>query len=334
MDRRIYIAGTGSYAPSEVLGSSAIEDALGFERGWICRRTGVQSRRIAGAGEAVSDLAVRAAEIAVRAARVNPADLSLLILATSTPDYPLPPSAPSVAHRLGSNAPAFDLAASCSGFLYGMAVADRWLRAAPPTESASGLVIGANVLSRRVRWSDPKTAGLFGDGAGAAVLRSGTSTTGLILAIDTQADGSVGHQIHVPAGGSRQPLSTQAVAGGEHLMVMTDGPALFRNAVRSMVGSAQRAMSAAGVAAEEVDWIIPHQASSRIIQRCSELLGIAPDRVISNLEQYGNTSAASIPIALHEAVTDSRIQETDLILLIAAGTGLTSGAAILRWGTR
>jgi 3-oxoacyl-[acyl-carrier-protein] synthase-3 len=332
MERRTYLAGTGSYAPDTLLMSSAIEDGLGLERGWIERRTGVRARHVAGATEAVSDLAVRAAELALREAGEDPADVSLLVLATSTPDHLLPPTAPSVAYRLGVNAPAFDLAASCSGFLYGMAVADRWLRAAPDAGSASVLLIGANVLTRRVRWTDPKTAPLFGDGAGAVLLRAGSPLAGGLRAIDVQADGSRGDQIHIPGGGSRRPLSAEAVDRGEHLMVMTDGSALFRHAVRAMVGSAQRALRSAGVAAAEIDWFVPHQASSRIIQRTAELLGIPGDRVLSTLESHGNTSAASIPMALHEASADARFEEGSLILLAAAGAGLTSGAAVIEWG--
>lgn len=332
MERRVYLAGTGSYVPATLLVSSAVEDRLGLERGWIERRTGIRARRAAGANEAVSDLAVRAAELALREAGENPVDVSLLVLATSTPDYLLPPTAPSVAHRLGVNAPAFDLAASCSGFLYGMAVADRWLRAAPDPESTSVLLIGANVLTRRVRWTDPKTAPLFGDGAGAVLLRAGSPIAGGLRAIDVQADGSSGDHIHVPAGGSRRPLSAEAVDRGEHLMVMTDGAALFRHAVRAMVGSAERALRSARVTAAEIDWFVPHQASSRIVQRSAELLAIPRDRVLSNLESYGNTSAASIPMVLHEASADARIKEGALILLAAAGAGLTSGAAVIQWG--
>jgi 3-oxoacyl-[acyl-carrier-protein] synthase-3 len=324
----VEVAGTGIGLPAAVLTSAALETRLGLEPGWIERRTGICERRIAGADQAVSDLAVDAARAALAGA--DPSDVSLLVLATSTPDHPLPATAPAVASRLGLRVPAFDLAAACSGFLYGLTLGARWLAGAPAGRGGV-LVIGANVLSRRVNWRDPKTAPLFGDGAGAVLLRTAPRGGSGLLAVRLASDGGAWRDVHVPAGGSRTPLTPERVARDEHLMVMPDGSQLFRRAVRAIVDSAAEALGAAGLRASDVTWFVPHQAGSRLIRSCAEALGIPPERVVSNVARYGNTSAASIPIALHEARCDGRIRPGDVVLLAAAGSGLTAGAAVLRW---
>jgi 3-oxoacyl-[acyl-carrier-protein] synthase-3 len=318
--------------PSAVLSSAELERQLGLAGGWIERRTGIRERRIAPPGQAVSDLAIAAAESAIQDDGLDRRGITLLVLATSTPDHPLPPTAPFVADRLGLRVPAFDLAAACTGFLYGLGVAARWLAARSWSgDGDAALVIGASVLSPRVNWADRTTAPIFGDGSGAVLLRADTPTTSGILAISLGSDGSHWRDIHIPAGGSRQPVTQEAIEAGELFMRMEHGDRLFRRAVQALEESARRALDMAELETGDVEWYVPHQGGARIVARSAELLGIPPDRVISNLACYGNTSAASIPIALHEAAQDGRIRDGDVLLLAAAGGGLTSGAAVVRW---
>ncbi|HEU4587929.1 MAG TPA: beta-ketoacyl-ACP synthase III [Gemmatimonadales bacterium] len=327
----VHIAGTGLYAPRTVLTSATLEERLGLEPGWIARRTGICERRIAAPDEAVSDLAVAAGRDALDAAGVSPADVLLVILATSTPDHVLPPTGPAVAARLGVTSPAFDLAAACSGFLYGVVLASHWLAGPTAHAGSAALVIGANILSRRVNWRDRKTAPLFGDGAGAVVLRAAPGERRGILGLHLASDGTAWRDISVPAGGSRAPVTADALERGEQFMTMPDGAQLFRRAVRALVHSGEQALNAACLGARDLDWFVPHQAGTRLIQAGADGLGIPAERVISNVARYGNTSAASIPMALHEAVIAGRVRTGDLVLLGAVGGGLTAGAAVLRW---
>jgi 3-oxoacyl-[acyl-carrier-protein] synthase III len=327
----VRVAGTGLYAPATVVTSAALEAELGLTPGWIARRTGIHERRIAAPDEAVSDLAVAAGRDALAAAGVAPADVLLVVLATSTPDHVLPPTAPALASRLGLTAPAFDLAAACSGFLYGLSLAGHWLAGPAARAGSAALVIGANILSRRVNWRDRKTAPLFGDGAGAVVLRAEPGGRAGVLGLHLSSDGSAWRDVFVPAGGSRAPLTREALERGEQFMVMPDGGQLFRRAVRALVHSGEQALRAACITAPEVDWFVPHQAGSRLIRAGAEGLGIPPERVVSNVARYGNTSAASIPMALHEAVSAGQVRAGQLVLLGAVGGGLTAGAAVLRW---
>ncbi len=327
----VRVAGTGLYVPATVLTSATLETRLGLEAGWIERRTGIRERRIAAPEEAVSDLAVAAGREALVASRVAPGDVALLVLATSTPDHPLPPTAPAVASRLGLTAPAFDLAAACSGFLYGLALGSQWLAGPAVRSGGAVLVIGANVLSRRVNWQDPSTALLFGDGAGAVVLRAAPGEAGGILGLHLSSDGSAWRDVYIPAGGSRAPITREALERNDHLMVMPDGGQLFRRAVRALVHAGEQALRGACLGAADVDWFVPHQAGSRLIQSAAEGLGIPGERAVSNVARYGNTSAASIPMALHEAVAADTVRAGQVVLLGAAGSGLTSGAAVLRW---
>lgn len=329
---RVGITGTGVSLPVEVLASATLEQLLELEPGWIERRTGIRERRIAAHDQAVSDLALAAADAALRAARIDRSRLALLVMATSTPDYPLPPTAPAVASGLGLRVPAFDLAAACTGFLYGLAVATRWLLAGTaPGDGDAALVIGANVLSRRVNWADRMTAPIFGDGAGAVVLQRGAADGTGVLAIDLGSEGSHWRDIYIPAGGSRRPADHAAIESGDVFMRMENGDRLFRRVVQALEHSARRALEHARLEVSNMDWYVPHQGGARIVTRSAELLGIPPERVVSNLACYGNTSAASIPIAVHEAAHDGRIRPGNLVLLAAAGSGLTSGAAVIRW---
>ena len=328
----MHVRGTGSYVPEAVLSSEALEARLGLEAGWIHRRTGIRERRAASPSEAVSDLAVRAGDAALRNARIERSQVRLVVLATSTPDHLLPATAPAVATRLGISAPAFDLAAACSGFLYGLALGTRWLTPPQVAPGEAVLVIGANVLTRRINWSDGSTAPLFGDGAGAVILTSEPAgVVGGVRGIDLHSDGNYWSDILIPAGGSRQPISADAIQRGDNLMVMPDGRGLFRRAVRALAASANRALENAGLTVRDIDWFVPHQGGRRIVEQAAIELGLSQDHIVSNLARYGNTSSASIPLALDEAVQDGRITPGSIVLLSAAGAGLTSAAAVIQW---
>jgi 3-oxoacyl-[acyl-carrier-protein] synthase-3 len=212
-----------------------------------------------------------------------------------------------------------------------MALASHWLAGPAAGEDSAALVIGANILSRRVNWQDRNTAPLFGDGAGAVVLRAAPRDQGGILGLHLSSDGSAWRDVFVPGGGSRAPLSREALERGEQFMVMPDGGQLFRRAVRALVQAGEQALRAGCLAARDVDWFVPHQAGSRLIRAGADGLGIPPERVISNVARYGNTSAASLPMALHEAITAGQLRAGELVLLAAVGGGLTAGAAVLRW---
>ncbi len=350
---------TGACLPGAVLTSFDLEARLGLPSGWIERRTGVRRRHLAAPGEATSDLAAAAARQALAAAALPPEELDLLILCTSTPDHPMPPSAPLVLARLGARrAAGFDLAAACSGFIYGLFVADAVLRAG---RGRHVLLVGANVMSRRVNWDDPDTAALFGDGAGALLLSAapgpppagdgacryhargtppppgedapgredGAAPRGL-LSVRLAAEGEAADLFLVPAGGSREPLTPEGLAARRDRMVMRGGP-LARRAVRAMAELLLLALADAGLAAGDLDWLVPHQANLRLIETVARQLGFPLEKVMVNVDRCGNTSAASIPIALHEAASNGRLRPGELVGLVAFGGGLTAAAAVLRW---
>jgi 3-oxoacyl-[acyl-carrier-protein] synthase III len=320
------IAAVGHALPERRVTSAELETRLGLEAGWIERRTGIRERRVAAPGEATSDLAVRAAADALGRASLS-APVGLLLLATSTPDHPLPPTAPLVAHRLGLTAcGALDLTSACTGFLAALALGHSYCRA----HRCAVLVVGANVLSRRVNPADPATAALFADGAGALVLDP-AGEPDAVLSLHLDSDGASYDQILIPAGGSRTPLTAEAVGAGEHFMQMARGPDLYRTAVHAMVRAGVAALDRAKLSAADVDWWVPHQASSRIIADAGERLGIAPDRTISVVETVGNTSAASIPIALALASSDGRLRAGQRLLLTAVGAGVSEAGAVIRW---
>ncbi|AEB12611.1 3-oxoacyl-ACP synthase III family protein [Marinithermus hydrothermalis] len=319
------ILGVGAALPRRRVASAATERALGLPPGWIVQRTGVLERPVAALDEATSDLAVRAAQAALVDAGLESEAVDLLLLATSTPDHPLPPTAPVVAHRLGLvNAGAVDLAGACAGFVYALALADAQVRA----WGGYVLVVAANVLSRRVNPRDPNTAPLFADGAGAVILGPGGEGRGL-LASHLGADGSRWDTIYIPAGGSRVPLSPEALARGEHRMRMKSGPTLFRRAARGMAEAGRKALARAGLEAGAVDWWVPHQANRRLVHEAGRLLGIPPERTVDVIARMGNSSAATIPIAL-AAVAD-RFRPGDVVLLTAVGAGVLVAGAVLRW---
>jgi 3-oxoacyl-[acyl-carrier-protein] synthase-3 len=327
-ERRAVITGTGSSLPDRILTNAELERMVDTSDEWITSRTGIRERRVAGDDEPMSLFATRAAEAALAAAETSAADLDLVLCATVTPDMPIPSTACIIQDRLGAKkAAAFDMAAGCSGFLYGLTVAERFL-ASPQYEAI--LLIGAEVLSKYVDWKDRTTCVLFGDGAGAVVLKAGKAPYG-VLATTLRADGALADFIHVPAGGTREPASEKTIAERRHYIRMK-GNETFKMAVRSMEEASRQVLDRAGLSTQDVALFIPHQANLRIIDAVGTRLGLRPDQVLINIERVGNTSAASIPVALDEAARAGRLKRGDVVLLTAFGTGLTWGAAVLRWG--
>ena len=320
------IAGTGSYAPSKVLANTDLEKMVATSDGWITERTGIRERRIAGAGEACSDLALNAAQRALEAAMIGAPDLDLILLATCTGDYPLPATACLIQDRLGATrAAACDLSAACCGFVYALSVADAYVK----TGMRHVLVIGSEVMSAITDWTDRNTCVLFGDGAGAVVLSASEGEHG-ILSTHLRSDGALWDLIAVPGGGSRMPLSEKVIAERLNCMKMK-GNETFKVAVRTLEEIARETLAANKVGIEDLDLYVPHQANVRILKAVADRLGLPLEKVMLNLDRYGNTSAASIPIALDEAVRQGRIKDGSLVLLGAFGAGLTWASALIRW---
>jgi 3-oxoacyl-[acyl-carrier-protein] synthase-3 len=317
------IAGAGSSIPESGASSHEIETRLGLEPGWIARRTGIETRPIAAEEDATSDLAVRAGTAALHAAAIDAGDVGLVLLATSTPDHLLPPTAPLVAHRLGTRAGAIDLAGACSGFLYALILGSHWVDAS----GKAALVIGANILTRRLNPEDPATVALFSDGAGAVVLSPSTPTS--LLGSFLGSDGSAYEAIGISAGGTREPLTPESLKTGGNLMTVRRGAALFKQAVQGMAEAGKEALKLAGLAPADIDWWIPHQANTRIIQDVGALLEIPSERTINVVAQYGNSSAATVPIAIAEA--QKKLKRGDTILMTSAGAGLITAGAVVRW---
>ncbi len=324
---RARIVGVGAYLPRRVLTNHDLEQMVATSDRWIQERTGVRERRIAAVDEATSDLAVEAARAALTSAGIQADDTDLVLVATTTPDMYVPSTASLVQARLGANrAAACDLSAACSGFLYALSVADQFIRAG---NMKTVLVIGAETMSRITDWQDRSTSVLFGDGAGAVVLRAESGRRGL-LSTHLHADGELWDLLYVPGGGSRLPAS-QAVLDQRLAYIKMKGNETFRVAVRMLAEVALEALDRHGVEPAEVDLLIPHQANIRIIQAVADRLGLSPERVFMNLDRVGNTSAASIPLALEQALGLRRIAPGDLVLCTAFGAGLTWASALIRW---
>ncbi|HWR21820.1 MAG TPA: beta-ketoacyl-ACP synthase III [Verrucomicrobiae bacterium] len=322
------IAGTGASVPDRVLTNAELEQMVSTSDEWIVTRTGISERRIASDDQATSDLAEGAARQALEAAGVDPHDLDLILVNTVTPDMFFPSTACVLQERLGaSRAAAFDLMAACAGFVYGLSVADAYLRAGVMRNI---LVIGADTLSKVVDWSDRGTCVLFGDGAGAVVVQR-TTADPAILSTHLYSDGSKGRQLIIPGGGSRQPTSQKVVDEKLVTIRMPNGNDVFKTAVRSMEEAAIAALKANGAEVTDVDLFISHQANARIIYAVAERLDLPRERIYMNIDRYGNTSAASIPIAMDEAVRAGRLKRGDLLLLTAFGGGFTWGSALIRW---
>lgn len=326
MSGGVEIVGLGHHAPERIVANTEIEASLGLEAGWIERRTGIRERRVAADGEALSDLAVAAGEMALRNAGIDRGSIALTLLATSTPDHLLPPSAPLVAHRLGlTRSGGVDMAGACAGFLYALTLADGFVR----THRRPALVIAANILSRRINPAERASAVLFADAAGAVVLSPSQRECG-VAGVALEADGSGYDLIKIPAGGSRAPFSPKLDAT-DVLMAISDGKAVFSRAVAMMAGSARVALQAANIEIEYVDHWVPHQANTRIIEATRAKLGIAPERTLSSVALYGNSSAATIPLTLSLCAAERDYSPGEHLLFTAAGAGLTGGAAVWRW---
>ena len=321
------IIGTGSYLPQKTLTNADLERIVETSDQWITDRTGIKERHIADENEAASDLAVQAAHCALQAAGVRPEELDVLIVGTQTPDMTFPSTACIVQAKLGApKAFAFDLSAACSGFIYSLSVADQFLKSG---QYEYALVIGTEVLSRILDWKDRSTCVIFGDGAGAAVLKRTESKKG-VLSSHLHSDGQFWDLIFMPGGGSRMPISETVLARRMHFLKMK-GSETFKIAVRNLEEVAWEALNHNRLSIDRLALMIPHQANIRIIKALSERLKLPMEKVMINIDRCGNTSAASIPIALDEAVRSGRVHEGDDILLIAFGAGLTWGASVIRW---
>ncbi len=321
---RSVVLGCGSYLPGQVVTNADLARRIDTSDEWIVQRTGIRERHIAGEGEFTSRLALKAAEAAIASAGIDTQSIDLIILATATPDNTFPATAVSVQAALGlTHGAAFDLHAVCSGFVFALATADKFLRSGSHKRA---LVIGAETFSRILDWNDRTTCVLFGDGAGALVLEAraqpGTTADTGVLTTHLRSDGRHKTKLYVDGG----PSTTQTVG---HLRM--EGREVFKHAVAMITDVIDDAFRATGFSADDIDWFVPHQANKRIIDGSAHKLGIAPEKVVTTVDRHGNTSAASIPLALSVAIADGRIKPGDLVLLEAMGGGFTWGSALVRW---
>jgi 3-oxoacyl-[acyl-carrier-protein] synthase-3 len=322
------ITGWGMAVPNRVLSNADLERMVETSDEWIWERTGIRERRVVGPGESTSTLATAAARRAIASAGIDPAAIDLLILATCTPDRPFPATACTVQANLGLRAiPAFDLAAACSGFVYGLNVATSMMRGGA---ARTVLFVAADIFTHYINWHDRNTCVLFGDGAGAIVLQASDAPFGQLSAV-LGAAGDHEDLMAVEAGGTRLPATPELLEQGKQYVSM-HGREIFKQAVREMADSSLRAIREAGITPDQVALVVPHQANLRIIEAAAKRLDMPMERVFVNLERYGNTSAASVPIALVEAVEQGRVRDGDYVLLTAFGGGLTWASAVVRWG--
>lgn len=327
IDQRAGILGTGHSYPKGILTNADLEKMVETSDDWIRTRTGIAQRRKAGPGEYTSLFAVRAARQALERARLDPEEIDLLLCATVSPDQILPSTGCIIQAEIGANkAAAMDVVAACSGFLYGLTLADTMIRTG---QSKYALVIGAEILTQYVDYTDRHTCVLFGDGAGAAVLGPVADGRG-ILAARIRSDGRYEEQLYSPGGGTRRPPSSETLAAGDHFFKMK-GNELFKVAVRSMTDISREVLDEAGVQAAEVSLFIPHQANQRITDAVATKLNVESERVYSNIAMHGNTSSASIPIALDECIEAGRISPGDVVLMASFGGGVTWGGVLMRW---
>jgi len=325
--RSCSITGVGSYVPEKILTNADLEKMVETSDEWITSRTGIKERRIAAKDEFTSDMAAKAAERAMKMAGVTGEQIDLVIVATITPDMPFPATACLVQQKIGAKrAAAFDLEAACSGFIYGLEVAQQFVMS---QTYDTVLVIGAEKLSSIVDWTDRNTCVLFGDGAGAAILQNRKNSHGLLTAV-MGANGENAELLFMPGGGSRCPATQNSVDARMHYLRM-EGKETFKCAVQAMQSAAEEVLKRCELDISNIKCVIPHQANRRIIDAVGERLGATPEQLFVNLEKYGNTSAASVAIALDEAVASGKILRGDLILLIVFGAGLTWGAAVIEW---
>lgn len=326
---RTKISGTGSYLPEKLLTNADIEKLVDTNDAWIVERTGIRHRHMAAPDQATSDLALVATHRALEAAGLKVEDIDMIIFSTVSPDQVMPSAACTLQAKLGArNIMAFDLSAACSGFVYGLSVADQFIRTGLYKHI---LVIGAEVLHRLVNYKDRETCILFGDGAGAAIAsRAEPGDDSRIMSVHMHSDGTLGELFVLPAGGSAMPFS-QEVLDKDLQYVRMKGREIFKHAVRTMTQCCQEALEANQMTIDQVDWMIPHQANLRILDAVAHYFGIPSEKVVVNLHETGNTSAATVPIAFDEAIRDGRIQRGQNVLLTAFGAGLTSGSILLKY---
>jgi 3-oxoacyl-[acyl-carrier-protein] synthase-3 len=321
------ILGTGHYAPARVLTNAELEKIVDTSDEWISERTGIRRRHIAADGEVTSDMAAAAARNALQAAGLNVADLDLIIVGTISGDTPMPSCATHLQHKLGAEEiPAFDISAACAGFVYGLTIADQFIA----TGAANCvLVVGVELLSRVLNWQDRTTCVLFGDGAGAVVLGQARGDGRGLLSTRIFADGSLASALMIPAGGTAEPLTVEGIERKRDKVHMV-GQDIFKVAIKNLTSASTHVLKSAGLTSADLDWVVAHQANLRIITQVSARLGFPLEKFVLNLDEYGNTSSASIPIALDEAVRDGRIQPGQSVLLCALGAGISWGSALLR----
>ncbi len=326
------ILGTGHYAPAQVVTNDDLAKKVDTSDEWITTRTGIKQRHFAAEGEASSDMAAAAGRAALAMAGLNVADLDMIIVGTVTPDHPIPGCAVHVQRKLGADdIPAFDIAAACAGFIYGMSIADQFIRGG---SIRCILVIGVELLSRKMNWDDRTTCVLFGDGAGAVVLGpatrpvDGAPPVGILSSL-IHTDGSLAGALNIPACGSAEPPVLEHLENKQDKVHMV-GKDVFRTAVRNLTSCSAQALKASTLMSSDLDWVVAHQANMRIISQVSSRLGFPLEKFVINIDNYGNTSSASIPIALDEAVRDGRIQPGQTVLMCALGAGISWGAAVVR----
>ncbi len=325
-DIRVGVAGAGFYLPKKVLTNKDLEKMVDTSDEWITTRTGIKERRIADKDTATSDMAKEASAKAIKDAGLTPEDIELIIVATITPDMPLPSTACLLQGKLGAKkAAAFDVVAACSGFIYAIATADAYIKSGL---YKNALVVGAEKMSSVTDWTDRNTCVLFGDGAGAVVLKP--VDTGGILSICLGADGSQADLLKIPAGGSKEPSSKETVDKRLHYIKMSGGE-LFKHAVKIMADAGKAAASALNFESEDIDWVIPHQANMRILNAVAKRMNLDLNKIHFNIKKYGNMSSASTAVAFAEAVKEGKIKKGDVVVLDAFGAGLTWGAIVIEW---
>lgn len=328
---RSRILGTGHYLPPTVRTNADLEKLVDTSDAWIVERTGIRERRIAAPGMVTSDMAANAAKEALSAAGLTAADIDLIIVGTVTPDMPMPATAVYVQQKIGAtHCPAFDLSAACAGFLYGMCLADQCVAGGLAKHV---LVIGVELLSRVVNWSDRTTCVLFGDGAGAAIIGPANGATAKdrprgILSTQIYSDGSLARALMIPGGGSEQPASHEVIDATLHKVHMK-GQDIFKAAIKNLYGASKTALERTGLSPSEIDWVVPHQANTRILDQVVSRLGVDTAKVLVNIERVGNTSSASIPILLDESIRSGKIVPGDTVLMCALGAGVSWGGAIV-----
>lgn len=326
------ILGTGMYAPQKIVTNFDLEKIVKTSDEWIFERTGIRERHISSTegGEFPTDMALLATQEALKNAHLQPNDIDFIIFASVTPDVKLPNSACILQVKLGitNNCACLDISVACSGFVYGINMANSMIKTGL---AKNVLVVGSEMLSREVNWKDRNSCILFGDGCGVAILgRAEENSESKILSSVLSADGSGAEFFDQPVGGAVTPITKEHIAEGSHFMQMK-GKEMFKVATRTLAENGKKCLEMAGIKLTEIDWVIPHQANIRIIETTANLLGISMDKIIVNIHKYGNTSAATVPIAFHEAITEGKIKRGDIVLFDAFGAGLTAGATLLKY---